>query len=520
MTFLERSVLLLPLLAAACSSSDEVTNEDDLTSVTARSRSLRFGGVVYVDETAPPEVVMQTVRTQAQTAFGALRTSEMMVNSRELKEIDAKTFKTRKVTMIDTDAPNDAGRKMLEVRYTYNDLAVVPVSMAKRSSVPLALMGPGYRSQTDRILKECTANDSHAREFSGSIWYVFEPRLSQCQAAIKTEQDKIAADRQKLADKKNQVSRSEVERLYLPMTAFLGADRTNRGDSFPEYDRLYRGGVVPGKLVISLVNGIIDHESHENVTDDSGFGEWIDTLNEVMKEHPGKFKLVKTEPEVDLFDYTVGTKKVTLTFEQIIAWKKSFAKLGDGLSLDEQKQVAAELGRRIDQKWLTFEMPAKVKIGSEPERDVGIQILTFFGSGSGTAPFKKAIKESDVFLYNGHSFIGFGPLDPRNFTKADFPKSYQILFIDGCVSYNYYEKDYIPLKEGGTQNLDLVTNGLEAPSFRSGFALGRFIATLINGKQESYLKLLEAASDTDELRVVDGEIDNRYRPSQTPITVR
>ena len=94
------------------------------------------------------------------------------------------------------------------------------------------------------------------------------------------------------------------------------------------------------------------------------------------------------------------------------------------------------------------------------------------------------------------------------------------MFIDGCVSYNYYEKDYIPLKSGGTRNLDLITNGLEAPSWQSGYALGRFLGTLVNGKQASYLQLLQAASATDELRVVDGELDNVYSPAKTPITIQ
>jgi hypothetical protein len=94
------------------------------------------------------------------------------------------------------------------------------------------------------------------------------------------------------------------------------------------------------------------------------------------------------------------------------------------------------------------------------------------------------------------------------------------MFVDGCVSYNYYEKDYIPLKEGGTKNLDLITNGIEAPAYRSGYALGRFVATLINGKQASYKELLQSAAATDSLRVVDGELDNTYTPARFPITVR
>ena len=60
----------------------------------------------------------------------------------------------------------------------------------------------------------------------------------------------------------------------------------------------------------------------------------------------------------------------------------------------------------------------------------------------------------------------------------------------------------------------------EAPSFESGLALGQFIATLIDGKQESYLDLLASAEATGEaMRVVDGELDNKYKPSSKKITV-
>ena len=96
--------------------------------------------------------------------------------------------------------------------------------------------------------------------------------------------------------------------------------------------------------------------------------------------------------------------------------------------------------------------------------------------------------------------LGYGPLDPRNFTAADFPSSYQILWIDGCVSYNYYEKDYIPLKQGGTTNLDLITNGIEAPSWRSGTANAQFLTTLLT-ESASYRDLLLAAEDTEAMRV-------------------
>src|SRR6185436_4551709 len=97
-------------------------------------------------------------------AFGPLRTAEAAVNSRELKEIDTSTFVKRTVKVVDTATANDPGRDMLEVKYTYKDNAVVGLSYADKSTMSLAVMSPGYRSQTERILKECTPNDKHSRE--------------------------------------------------------------------------------------------------------------------------------------------------------------------------------------------------------------------------------------------------------------------------------------------------------------------------------------------------------------------
>jgi hypothetical protein len=106
------------------------------------------------------------------------------------------------------------------------------------------------------------------------------------------------------------------------------------------------------------------------------------------------------------------------------------------------------------------------------------------------------------------------------------PASYQIFFIDSCVSYNYYEKDYFKLKTGASANLDIITNGLETWTTGSGAALGRFIAGLTNGSQLSWSALLKTAEvpyayswGGDALRVVDGELDNLYKPTTKKITV-
>jgi hypothetical protein len=511
-------LLLLGAVAPACSDGAG-SQEDDLTSVRAQSRKLTFEGIVYVEPGTSDTQILSAVHKQTQSMFGALRTSDIGVNKRELKGVDPATFVKREVTVIDTAVEGDAGEAMLEVRYKYEDMAVVPKTMSKKSTLKAALLRPDYGSETARILEECTTNDSHAQDFASSLWYVFEPRLSSCQEAIRAEQKLVDAARDALTEADTQVSLVEARRLYLPVTVQLGKDQSNKRKSYPEYDRLYSGGVKDGKLVVSLINGLIDHDSHAGgIREDSGYGEWLDTLAEAFAVHPG-YQLVEVEGGDDVGSYTLESGKEIdgLTFRDFIAMEDGSG-FPEGLEYDEREELMRLVGERITNRWLTFEAPLQVTIGDESPRDLGIQITTIMGSVGTTKPFKHAIANSDVFLYNGHSQIGFGPLDPKNFSAADFPESYQILFVDGCVSYNYYEADYIPLKEGGTKNLDLITNAVESPAWRSGYALGQFIARLTDGSLPTYLELLQSAEATGSgLRVVDGELDNEYDPKDTAI---
>jgi hypothetical protein len=507
------------LLGLAGCSEDVATTEDDLTSVRARARELRFDGIVYVSPTATDAQILEVVHRQTKSMFGPLRTSDVSVNNRELRGVDPKTFQKREVTVVDTAKPGDVGTKKLEVRYTYVDDAVVPTSMATRSTLAAALLNPDYGTQTKRILTECTRNDQDARDFESSIWYVFEPSISACQNAIKKEQDAVNAARAVLPEPKAQVALAETQRLYLPVTVQLGADVTNDRASWPEYERLWSGGVEPGKLVISLLNGTIDHEAHGGLYEDSGYGEWLDSIDQITSEYPG-FRLASLESGEDVSSVTLSTGKVVsdLGFDDFIQWSQGY--LPSNLTTAEKKELQTTVSDRITDTWVTFELPVKVKIGRNATKPFTVVLKTFFGEAGTTTPYKQAIKTSDVFLYNGHSMIGFGPLDPKNFTAADFPSSYQILFIDSCVSYNYYEADYFPLKSGGSKNLDMVTNAVESPAWRSGYALGQFVNLLISGTQPTWLDLLESAEATGSgLRVVDGELDNAYSPKKRKITV-
>jgi len=511
-------LLLAGMLAAGCSgdspadeSSADTGDEDDLTSLTALSRSIDFVGTVYLPTTASEDEIIAAVNTQCKTGFGPLRSAKAVPNTRELKNADPTTFKKTEVEVVDTATGTSS--KLLRVSYHYKDAAVVDKAYASRSSVSLALLGKNHQQQADRVYQECTDNSEHTREFP--LWYEFDPTRSSCRDAIEAEKTSIAADRQKLKSKKTQVTQSEVDRLYVPITVKLGANKTNKGTSFPEYHRLFAGGVEADKLVIGVVNGIIDDDATADITADSGYTDWTDELEALITARP--FKIVATDPPADLSSFTVGSKKLTNpTIQQIVDLNNS--RLA-GFSFSEQQTLKKLVGAKITKRWVTLEAPVRVQIGTAAAKDFTLKVQTYFGATSDASVHKRAIKTSDVFLYNGHSYIGAGPLDPSRFSKADFPASYQMLFIDGCVSYNYYEKDYFPLKEGASKNLDLITNGIEAPAFQSGAALGEFMAALLSGKQPSYRDLLTAAEATDSLRVVDGEVDNTYSPQKQPITI-
>ncbi len=526
-------VLALPFLAVACAPSeqpDDSTGEEDLTSLTARQRQLKFSGVVFVDPNASDDSIIYTIRRQTQTAFGALREADIGVNSRELKDVDKSTFVKTKLKVVDPAVANDPGKDILRVSYTFTDSAVVPLPMASRSSIALGVLSPNYTSQSDRVFNECTAKDSHAQEFrNGSMWYVFNPALASCKAAMTKEQQQIDADRQKVGDSRNKVPKSEVDRLYIPTTMSLGRAATNTKKAYPEYDRLYSGGVEPNKLVIGMVSGMMADwaagEHHED-SEDQGYEMWYGGLREIFNARPG-FKLVNVEPREDLTKFELDGKTYTFaTFDDLMKFELD-GKNPEGVTWSTRNKLRAVVAKKIVRHWVTFEAPVKVTMDGQT-KDFTIKLQTYFGAESDSTPHKRAIKTSDLFVYNGHSYIGYGPLDPSRFRAGDFPESYQVLMINGCVSYNYYEKDYFPLKSGGTKNLDLVTNGLESWVNESGEAMGRFVGAFIDGKMNTYQDILKAAQFTgygyswgqDALRVVDGELDNKWKPTTKPITVQ
>jgi hypothetical protein len=520
---------LVGLLGAslpACS-SDPGSAEEDLTSITARERSLEFEGYVYVHPDTSDSEILAAAHAQTRSAFGALMAQNVAVGSREMANVDPASFVKEPVSVVDSDGET---YESLRVRYRYTDRAVVPHTMAHRSVLSLGLLSGDYQQQADRILLECTKNTADDREMRDDVWYVFNPALDSCRDAMRDEQRAIdtASEQTELAD--GRISMLELERLYLPISASLKAVEQSQRKRYPEYDRLWAGGVEDGKLVITLLNGMIDHakpgQTHHPV-DDAGYWEMLAEMDVILQARPN-MKVVSTDPPTDLSRFQVDGQQLDgLTFQNFIDWELYEWGLPSGLTAAQQKQLRSQVADRLTNRWIRFEETVDVAIGGAAPTPTTIVIQQYFGVEDEFEPYRRSVRTSDVFMYNGHSYIGEGPLDPGNFSNSDFPDSYQMFFIDSCLSFNYYNSDYFDLKAQGSLDLDVISNGLESFSDGAGVGQGRFVAALLSGAQPSYKELLEAAGTAgigyewgkDALRVVDGELDNVYMPSQAPISV-
>jgi hypothetical protein len=525
-------LVMLTGAAAACAPTDDGTpvtgDENDLTSVTARERTMTFEGYVYVKDGSSDFTILQAVRKETKSGFGAIRTAEVSANNRELGDVDVKDFAKEPVTIVDPKNPAAPATKALRVRYKYTDRALVPLAMAKRSALSLALLHGNYDLQAKRILTECTENTKHDQEFESAIWYVFNPGLADCKDAVAAEQQAIDTARKGLTDPGTQIVKEEMSRLYLPITMKFESVATTTKKTFPEYDRLWSGGVEPGKVIVSMVSGVMaDWAAGEKpvTIKDIGYTMYFQELREIINARPN-FKLVSSDG-IDLTTFTAGTKSVKgATWKDLQSWELDGAGWPTGITTAADKiALRTAVADKLTKHWLRWEAPFNVKIGSAAAKDVTVVINTYYGAETSEVPHRKALQTSDVVIYNGHSYIGSGPLDPTRYSESDFPKSYQLFFFNSCVSFNYYEKDFFKMK-GGEQNLDMVTNGLESWVNGSGPAMGKFVSALLNGKQLAYKDLLiETAKGApgydfgqDALRVVDGELANTYK-STTKIVV-
>jgi hypothetical protein len=524
-----RLLWLIGLAMLAGCGGDTTGTDDDLTSKSAVERELTIKSYVYVEAKAPDSTIQSAVQQQIRTAFGPLRIGLVSVDDREFRSnIDPTTFVKSTVEVVKkVSTTTTVVKKLDKITYTYKARALVANTLSSRTSFSLALLMGSYQSFASEILDSCTANPAEDRDFVSSFWYVWSPDETKCKQLIDKEGVDIEKERQGLGN--GQIGEKEAARRYLPVKAELKATTAPK-TTYPEYDQLY--GINESsktRVVVYQIVGVAAHSTdpiEKQFENDMGFVEYYKIFKVLVDSFKG-LRVAADSPTNPLtFDYNRQTYNAT--FQQLYNWVVSESSFPSEIAGADQAKFRRAIHDSVKLKWVKLEVPLDVT-SARGTKKMTLEIRLIFGTEGDWSTrqiFREAYKNADVVLYDGHSYIGAGAQDPGNYTMADFNNNYQILFFNSCVSFNYYGVPYFKLKNGGTKKLDLVTNGLEVHILDGGKSMGQFIAALFDGKQNTWLRMLEKTQVSsywgvhDPNRAVDGELDNTYDPTATPITVK
>jgi hypothetical protein len=109
------------------------------------------------------------------------------------------------------------------------------------------------------------------------------------------------------------------------------------------------------------------------------------------------------------------------------------------------------------------------------------------------ANWQKAVREHEVVAYLGHSVLGTGSA----YDDVDYPSSYQIMFVGGCLGYEYYVQPVLDGK-GSWANVDAVASIVENLYTEMNPATAAFLAKLFygfdNGGKASWQQIMGAVN--------------------------
>jgi hypothetical protein len=535
-----RSLLRLAAVAAmttlaACSAettgADAENGADDLTGTTATERGIHFQSYVYLRDGATDDEIRVAIARQVRTAIGALRDPKVALNDRGARSnLDPSKWTRRTLDVVDPANAGAAPQKVLRVTFPYDDRAVVTNKLARSSSLGITMLADDYGPHADALKQECSDDK---KTDTDSLWFHFQPQSAACKARIAKEQAAVDAETRLLGRREGVVGAKEVARWFVPVVAKLDAPKTPDKDYSPEYDRLFGVAQDKGQLVVYAFLGVDAEVSDPN---DSLAKEGAKFLRTMLRAQPN-FRPTKTEPYAALLDVFVDGKKLEgVTYEKLLGWIIDDTPMPAEVGSDAAKKLALrkQALEKLTERWIYWDLPMTVKSASG-EKNVTVQVRSYYGYEDGSEEarqhaqwrYLEAMWHGDVFLYNGHSHFGHGPLEPTLYGPQNFNDRYQIMMVNSCVSFNYYHQDFLEKKPGGSKNLDMVVNGLPSWVYDGGVAMGRFLTGLLDGKQSSYRTILESMRldmpwgerGYDPMRVVDGELDNEFSQARTPLTV-
>ena len=521
--------------APAASNDDGAESGDSqLTGVTSAERGIHFQSYVYVPVDASDDAVRVAIARQVKTGIGALRLPKVSLDDRAAQSnLDPSTWKRSVLSVVDPASPATSAplRQVQRILFPYDDRAVVTNTLAARSAIDFVMLADDYGQHADPLKQDCTDDSTTDTD---SLWYHYEPQTSACEARIKTELAKLATEKQAIGADPSKIGPAEAGRWFMPVTAKLDPPKLPDHAYAPEYDRLFGVGTDKQQLVVYAFFGV---DTDETNPDDYLAQEAMKFLRTMLKAQPN-FRPVKTDPSTFLLDlYVDGQKLPGVTYENMFQWIVDKSGYPAAVGSDAQKidALRRQALAKFTERWVNWDLPMTVTDAHGVAKTLTVEVRSFYGYEDGTADarqhaqwrYLEAFWYGDVFLYNGHSHFGHGPLEPTLYGAQNFNDRYQVMLVNSCISYNYYHQDFLRMKPGGSKNLDIVVNGLPSYVLDGGIATARLLTGLLDGKQRSYADLLNGMrldypwgeTQYDPMRVVDGELDNVFSQAKTPLTV-
>ena len=528
------------LVMGACTlpaSSDSATTDDRLTGVTSAERGIHFQSYVYVPVDASDGAIAIAIARQVKTAIGALRMPRVSLDDRAAQSnLDPRSWTKKLLTVVD-GVDGSLSRPVLRVSFEYDDRAVVTNALAARSAIDFVMLSDDYAQHAAPLKIDCSDD---ATTDTDSLWYHYSPDAAACRARIQTELDAIASEARALSSgtaSADRIGPTEAGRWFLPVTAKLDPPKLPKRAFSPEYDRLYGLGPNASDKAEVVVYAFFGVDRDESDPDDLLAQEAMKFFRTMLAAQPN-FRPTRTDPYALLLDVYVDGKKIErVTYERVFQWIVDKAGYPSEVGVDPAKidALRRQALSKFVERWIYWDLPLTVRDGLGTSKNVTVQVRSFYGYEDGSADarqhaqwrYLEAFWYGDVFLYNGHSHFGHGPLEPTAYGAQNFSDRYQIMLVNSCISYNYYHEDFLRMKPGGSKNLDMIVNGLPSYVRDGGVATARLLLGLIDGQQRTYAELLSTMkldfpwgeTGYDPMRVVDGELDNLFSQSTSPLTV-
>jgi hypothetical protein len=490
------------------------------TSATGWVRRIEWEGFVLVPTGSDTGTAQWHVRRQIKSALGALRTGPAIaLRDRDARSnLDPATF-TRE-TLDVRDGATVTG-KIDRVRYRYQDLALVPRAY-RPSALSAVLLFDDYAARHGELAPSCA---DEAGTEADSFWYHYMPSMSACARVIKTEQDRINLATAALGATTGVIAKAELDRRFITVRATLGP-QSAPPVTYPEYDRLWGFGTDRTKVVVYSFFGV---DADDRNVHDNGLVEALRYVRTMRAAFP-KLGVTETRPFALMLDFKVDGQPVpNVTYEQLASWvidgKDWPAQASDA---GKQQQLLDQARDKFLERWVVWQLPVTVKRGGET-RSMTVELRTYYGREDGQEDWRlharwrylEAFWHGDVFSYTGHSHFGHGPLEPTGYGAGNFPDRYQVMLFNSCLSYNYYDVDFLEMHPGGTKNVEVVSNGLAAYWTGMGESTARYVLGLLDGQNRSWgdvignmaIRVPWSSTPYDPMRAVNGELDNGFAPA-------